>query len=503
MTIAADIGSNVCLQPDLQDPFYLHLYDLLQDKTPPEEVEKALIESLSEESFNDPFSHVEGYRKLLALFIISTLREDLSTRLEEIRFLLFDNLRSVKTWQEYQLVTAYKKLCEELAGESDLHSIDINLEEGGYAQIEYGQHWSWAEKPLQPYHIELGVIWALLGIHLNEQCFISASHQIALFQLNLLDSDYLPLQGLFTREKDAVVSKITGWCSTLFHCIGHSHHKPEYISICQEQRDFLRDGSKSVHPLVPLIFEWKPFGKTLNNARKTTLPATISYPSLGMCGKRSDQLISMSTLTGGRTGLGTYHVNRALSIVTFGPQYQPYGECQGFGVESNQNTQNKFPNLVIEEKGEKYLVKGYTKLAGNVIYESPYPICGNTSHSEIWLDVKQEFDGLSYDLEVNYLSYQMGSPLSFVFYVKAAECEILGMQTLKPKSLDRYQGDVEELIFSSNSQRINLKPAFADTAMEVIPLAGDDSFWGCDFLVGFAVNERALTQHWTITHSFS
>ncbi len=46
-----------------------------------------------------------------------------------------------------------------------------------------------------------------------------------------------------------------------------------------------------------------------------------------------------------------------------------------------------------------------------------------------------------------------------------------------------------------------MEPDFTENVMEVIPLAGDDSFWVCNFLVGFTVNEHVLKHHWKIVHN--
>jgi hypothetical protein len=488
------------LAPNLENPFYTLLYQLLDEQKSVDEVVPKLLGFLSNESIDDPLQHLEGYRMLLSLLLIREFRQKNKEMFSEIVSIFFEKLRDVATWKEFQLLTAYQTLCLQLDGRACDNPVNPHQEES-YAPIEYGNHWTWANIPLQHFHLEMGLIWALLGIDTNGRKLIDAAYKVVQFQLNLLDNEYCPLQGVFTQEQDASIANLMGWSVTLFHCVGHSYHKPELLSVAKSQLESLNNFSLKVHPLLPLILKWKPYGKNLSYSRKPPLPTSINDHPLAMVGKRSERLISISTLYGGRTGLGTYQVNKNLSIVTFGPQYPPYGDCQGFGVESSSRSQNKFPSVTTEQTKNGYRLKGYTKLVGENAYSSPYAVVGNSSHSEVWLDVQQGLVEEDLNLQVNYLSYEKDLSLSFVFYVRAFQCAINENQMLHPKSLDRYQGAVESLIFTHESENISIIPQFKEGVMEVIPLAGDESFWGCDFLVGFTVSKDILRHHWQINHS--
>lgn len=499
MTPAIHEKSLFLLEPSLQDPFYRHIYDCLEEGRDPAESSLKLLSLAAAADADDPFLQIEGYRKELALHVVCTIKPKLREHLREISSVLYKSTAEGLPWKEFQLRAAYRLLCGKLSGESEEPSIIWVQTDQGAAPIDYGRHWKWASVPLQPYHMELGILWVLLGITSHQKDLVDAADRLAQFQLTLLDNDCLPLQGIFSHEKDASLSNLIGFCSVLFYYLGHALQKSEYLSIFKMQGDYLLQSKLAVHPLLPLLLRWKAFGESPIRVSPPTLPKSFLDRTLGLLAKRSDNLVSISVLHGGRTSLGAYHVHKDLSIVAFGPQYLPYGDCQRFGIESVSYLQKEASVSSIEKRENGYLLKGIAKVMGKTIYTSPYTISGNSCHSEMWLDVEQELSDRIYHLKIGYLSYEKENSLSLVFYIKASECSINGLRTLKPKSLDRYHGETRSLTFATSSEKILLEPLFTDSVLEVIPLAGDESFWGCDFLVGFTAAEHSNNHCWKIS----
>ncbi len=77
------------------------------------------------------------------------------------------------------------------------------------------------------------------------------------------------------------------------------------------------------------------------------------------------------------------------------------------------------------------------------------------------------------------------NPVYLVMYVKASDCYVGGRQ-FKPKSLLRFSGEVSEVQFQNGLDRLELKTD-RPLSVEMIPLAGGDSFWGATFLLAFRV----------------
>lgn len=85
--------------------------------------------------------------------------------------------------------------------------------------------------------------------------------------------------------------------------------------------------------------------------------------------------------------------------------------------------------------------------------------------------------------------------LLFTFYIKAEACFVAGSQKLNRRSLDRYQGPAQSIELGGLT--IALEEGFKE--MEVIPLAGDESYWGADFLITLTLLNKTL--RYTISRS--
>lgn len=83
----------------------------------------------------------------------------------------------------------------------------------------------------------------------------------------------------------------------------------------------------------------------------------------------------------------------------------------------------------------------------------------------------------------------IGRPVPFVFYVRGDECAI-GDRTFKPKSLQRYRGETNQVRFR-NGKEIVTMAVDRPLMTELIPLAADDSFWGSAFLLAFHLSPHA------------
>jgi hypothetical protein len=72
-------------------------------------------------------------------------------------------------------------------------------------------------------------------------------------------------------------------------------------------------------------------------------------------------------------------------------------------------------------------------------------------------------------------------PIPFAFYVRADTCEV-GGKLFRPKNLQRFEGTVQIAKFSHLHFTVD-RPLTA----ELIPLAGEGSFWGASFLLAFHI----------------
>jgi len=88
--------------------------------------------------------------------------------------------------------------------------------------------------------------------------------------------------------------------------------------------------------------------------------------------------------------------------------------------------------------------------------------------------------------------------VAFTFFVKADNCLVGGVQSVKPRSFSRYQGRVASIQMQGKLSSLSLEAHHKHGEMQVIPLGGGDNFWGADFLVAYILNPAESRYQWHI-----
>ncbi len=102
---------------------------------------------------------------------------------------------------------------------------------------------------------------------------------------------------------------------------------------------------------------------------------------------------------------------------------------------------------------------------------------------EVWIETKIHTAEEKCRLDLRFVGLIPEAPMAFVFYAKAAAC-IVGGETLQPKSLRRFQGEAQSVVLH-NQLKIE---AAGPHKVQVVPLAGDASFWQATFLIAFEIH---------------
>lgn len=105
---------------------------------------------------------------------------------------------------------------------------------------------------------------------------------------------------------------------------------------------------------------------------------------------------------------------------------------------------------------------------------------GVSAYPEIWMETSY-----TPDLEARFFGLKGETPLAFVFYVQAKKAE-LGSDVYLSKSLRRYKDKSQKVTFEREGSQFSIENRFS-CKMELIPLAGDGSFWNADFLLAFEI----------------
>lgn len=174
---------------------------------------------------------------------------------------------------------------------------------------------------------------------------------------------------------------------------------------------------------------------------------------------------SAFTLQGFKSSLGWVRLKK-IELRAFGPQGLPLGDAQRFGIESGFDKKSK----------------GWTCCAAD---------------REIWVQPKWMVTEEGSRLHLRWMGLRVESPLSFVFYAKASQCELQN-EIFKPKSLKRYQGQAQRVLLREEEEVLEIQSSSLKK-VEVIPLAGEGSFWDCDFLISFELHPLETDMSFEIT----
>lgn len=159
-------------------------------------------------------------------------------------------------------------------------------------------------------------------------------------------------------------------------------------------------------------------------------------------------------------------------IVSMGHHFSSLGEISKFGF--------------IREKGSSQDEKGaWLRLI------DPF---GRGGAGSVWSEVSLEYFDEHIKLSSRVENFGDSVNLFLVFFLQGDTLQI--DQRVKTFGLlERYKGDVLPITLTSGNDMIKIIPEF-DGIMEVIPLAGDDSYWGSNYLLAFALSEKEKQYKW-------
>ncbi len=364
----------------------------------------------------------------------------------------------------------------------------------GAALIEVSEYCPWMALPYTPYHLELGLFLSLLGLLTQGKELQVAASQIGRWQCNTLDGEGHLFRGLFVREREG--KHFSHLCvSYLFFRSLAVFDSDSLFAEASERamQEMQKQNQERVSSLWVLIEKWlAPY--SFKATGSFSLPEFIYDPSVALVGYRSSAQHVVCTLHGGHTGLGTIRKG-GVEIVSYGPQHLPLEDCRGFGIEGNLLSDHGIRKSVIACKPHAFSLKGCTRLVDR---PSSSPL---GEFRGIWLEVEQAFKASCFCLDVRLLGLEMENweALSFSFFVRAEKCLISSLKILQPRTLERYEGKGEELTFEGEQGKVKLESSSFQGILQVVPLAGENHFWGADFLVAYLLDPKQAAYQWRVS----
>jgi hypothetical protein len=198
---------------------------------------------------------------------------------------------------------------------------------------------------------------------------------------------------------------------------------------------------------------------------------------LGIVFHRSEDQTMVCLASGCKSGMGAFLVRKG-GVLNFGPQLRPLGECAGFGIAGRGR------NVQATENELRY----QCRLAAPHDRDTGIPWLKDSGYCGTWIEsactIQPDCLALSCALE----GFRPLADFLFTFFVKAEACFVAGSHKLTPRSLDRYQGPPQAIKIDG----LTISPEEGFRSMEVVPLAGDESFWGADFMISFTLLNKTF-----------
>ena len=436
---------------------------------------------------------VRNWKDLLTINLFCALTNTFQTAIAEKV-----QLQEKQPWnQSSQYVRSIVALNHALA-KMPIPEVGPHLLESGAALIDLHEYSPWLALPFTPQHYEFGIFLSVITLLTKRQELKSNVQRLVKWQLNTLDHSGLPLDGLFVQEKDGQSIEYFYLSYLLFRAAAILCEDAFYEKISNSAlkvlKERLNNKEESIPPLWPLIEKWLEKFE-IKSEVSGSLSECIHDASTALVGFRSPSQHVFCTLHGSRTGLGTLRF-QDIEIVSYGPQYFPLADCEGFGIEGNALSDQGLRRSIIEWKRNAFSLKGCTRMIDQPSSKSSYFEFGQ--YRGIWLEVVQEFKRPQFLIETNFLGLDGWDSVAFSFFIKAQSCVLSDNKTIYPRTLDCYEGDVCPLIMSGEMGEVRLDHQGFNGQMQVIPLSGEKSFWGADFLVSYHLTSDQSRYSWNI-----
>lgn len=444
-----------------------------------------------------------NWKRLLTLSVFCSLVPlDYASIAEKVR--LFERYPWDQTSQYFRSIVALSHALSHLP----VPEVGAHLLESGAALIDLHPYCPWLSLPYTPQHFEFGVFLCMLFL-INKQANLKETVlRIAHWQLNTLGVEARPLPGLFVKEKEG--RTLYHLCSSylLFQSAALLDDSQQFATIAeitlQDIHAHVVYTGEKIDVLWALVENWLFKNANLSNkpsksdltpftcSSNLKLPEQIYDPATALVGFRSAEQHVVCTLHGVQTGLGGIR-QKDVEIVTYGPQYLPLGDCQGFGIQGNPLSDQGARRSSIELKKGAFVLKGCTRMPDQ--HSSVPSVLGK--FRGIWLEIEQEYKKPRFQLNARFLSLEGWEGIAFSFFIKAKRCKIES-RILSPRTLERYEGAGMTVVFEGEEEKLALQPLFSVGKMEIIPLAGGDDFWGADFLAAFHLSVEESRYQWQL-----
>ncbi len=187
--------------------------------------------------------------------------------------------------------------------------------------------------------------------------------------------------------------------------------------------------------------------------------------------------------SGCKSGMGVSITGQG-GVINYGPHLCEMWETHSFGLAGRAE------HFQFEKQEEGFELSYRTRLAAPHHRDTGIPYLQDSGFSGLWLKCHQTYKGNALTTKAHIEGIYPKEGLSFSIYGKGDVCTVAKSHKLAPASLDRYEGPAQSVQMGG----VTIEVGEQIEHMEVIPLAGDESFWGANFLISLKMGKSQSVQ---------
>ncbi len=343
---------------------------------------------------------------------------------------------------------------------------------------------AWGGLPYPRFHAEAAGLCYLLGVFIQDETWINKAKRMAVWQLQTLDSQGLPLPALFQQEGKCPYEELLLANYFLFSLVAEENLFSKLASLHYEM--LVRKGTS---PFAEFV--WHFCEGRVDTSTPLHLPSSIYDPALGWVGVRKGNCTAVAVAKGCKSTMGVFAA-RDVRVVGYGPQKLPLGDCSDFGLAGGEP-------LAMEKKEEEFFLLSEGPIAVHHNRLTGIDSIEDVGYSGLWCRAEQAYKEGKLDITCRFTSLPPFQGWAFVFFVKAEALIVASFQKLKPRTLDRYRGPKQKISLDGKEEKIILTPLEGCNEMEIIPLGGEKSYWSADFLIAFFLEDEKKAYQWQLS----
>ncbi len=411
------------------------------------------------------------------------LREILVLQLKEgsspVALQKLKDLSKYPFWQSCELAWALLACNCQLSNIS-CSKIALLQEESGCLLLLKNQRFMWDALPYPRLHAEVGALLALMAINGKEE-YSQIALKMGKWQERLLDHLQRPLFSPWLQEGTLSYAELT--LANFFFFNQLAELDGETFAPLAERIGKSLVVAKEKTPFWDLV---DFFPRKNSSSKSLKKKEGFFYDPASVFAKKDGPISTISLFGSGcRSTMGLYLYDNG-GVVGFGPQHLPLGSCEEFGLSTSRALFQKSASIVEAPDSNEFALSFTARLSAKS-ERKRYPNIGDSGFSGCWLEANLSIKEEELNISCQMQGIEPTSNWVFVFFAKAKSAFVAGSHKLNPRSLDRYKGPPQEMIFDVGTTFLKLHAIKGVEMMEVIPLAGDDNFWSADFLIAYTL----------------